>query len=68
MKNRMDEMKKDIAIVFFAFTSLRECSEPGTFMRKRRNARTKEVTIAMISDSSILNTTLASPDILIIDS
>jgi hypothetical protein len=56
-------MKKHIAIVFFALISFRECSEPGTLIRKSRNARMKDVTIAMVSDSSALKTKLARPDI-----
>ena len=59
-------MKKHMAMVFFALTSLRECSEFGTLIRKSRNARTKEVTIAMISDSSTLKTILARPDIILV--
>ena len=62
-KKRIDDMKKHMDMVFFALRSLRECSELGTLMRKRRKANTNDVTIAMISDSSILKATLASPDI-----
>ena len=57
-------MKKHMAMVFFALMSFLECSELGTLIRKSRNARTKEVTIAIVSDSSTLKTILARPDII----
>ena len=62
-----DEIRKHIAIVFLVLASFLEYSVLGTLIRKSRNASMNDVTIAMINDSSILKTRLATLDIRSID-